>query len=323
MKMKNRNFITLMDFNRAELEGLLELATEMKAGRNNEEHLKNKYIGMLFTVASTRTRISFQVAAHQLGGQAEFYNSSDLQMINQESLVDTASVMGRFLDALIVRLYDMDLYGQGREALMTIAKYAQIPVINALDDKDHPCQVMADLLTLKEKYGADYKKKKIVMAWGYSKRQKSPGVLHSMLVAASLLGMNVTFAHPKGYELDTEYLSFARSASSRSNAKIEFSNDLNEAAQGADVIYVKNWKSLQLSREQDDLLRNEVQHDWCISEDHYKHANPEAYYMDCMPFIRGEQVTAAVADGPRSIIYDQAENRLHMQKAIMTSIIGT
>ena len=169
MKMKNKNFISLMDFNRTDLEGLLVLAAEMKAGRNNEEHLKNKYIGMLFTVPSTRTRISFQVAAHQLGAQAEFYNSSDLQMINQESLVDTASVMGRFLDALIVRMYDMDLYGQGREALMTIAKYAQIPVINALDDKDHPCQVMADLLTLKEKYGADYKKKKIVM---WKKRQE-------------------------------------------------------------------------------------------------------------------------------------------------------
>lgn len=321
MKMKNRNFISLMDFNRADLEGLLGLAADMKAGRNTEQHLKNKYIGMLFTVASTRTRISFQVGAHQLGAHAEFYDSSNLQMINQESLMDTASVMGRFLDALIVRMYDMDLYGQGREALETIAKYAQVPVINALDDKDHPCQVMADLLTLKEKYGADYKKKKIVMAWGYSKRQKSPGVLHSMLVAASLLGMNVTFAHPKGYELDAEYLSFARSASRTSNAKIEFSDNLNEAAEGADVIYVKNWKSLQMSREQDDMLRYEIRHDWCISEDHFKRANSEAYYMDCMPFLRGEQVTAEVADGPRSIIYDQAENRLHMQKAIMASLI--
>ena len=319
--MKNKNFISLMDFDRADLEGLLGLAADMKAGRNTEQHLKNKYIGMLFTVASTRTRISFQVGAHQLGAHAEFYDSTNLQMVNQESLMDTASVMGRFLDALIVRTYNMDFYGQGREALETIAKYAQVPVINALDDKDHPCQVMADLLTLKEKYGTDYKKKKIVMAWGYSKRQKSPGVLHSMLVAASLMGMNVTFAHPKGYELDAEYLSFARSASRASNAKIEFSDNLNDAAEGADVIYVKNWKSLQMSREQDDMLRYEIRHDWCLSEDHFKRANAEAYYMDCMPFLRGEQVTAEVADGPRSIIYDQAENRLHMQKAIMASLI--
>ena len=148
----------------------------------------DKYIGMLFTVPSTRTRISFQVGAHQLGARAEHYNVAELQLSNQESLKDTAAVMGRYLDAIIVRLYDMNNYGWGREGLHTLAEYSRVPIINALDDKDHPCQVMADLLTLKEKFGETYKEKKVVMAWGYTKRQKSLGVPHSLMTAGSLLG---------------------------------------------------------------------------------------------------------------------------------------
>jgi len=319
--LKNRDFIDLMSFSRAELEQLIELAIDIKAGLNRERYLENKNLGMLFTVASTRTRISFQVGARQLGGYAEHYTSADLQLSNRESLMDTAAVMSRYLDAIIVRMYDMNFYGQGREGIKTIAKYADVPVINALDDKGHPCQVMADLLTLKEKYGEEYKKRKIVMAWGYSKRQKSLGVLHSMMTAGALLGMNVRFAYPKGYELDEEYVSFARKAITESGGQLEFSNDLREAAEGADVIYVKNWKSLKMSKDEEEKFKDEIKDDWCVTNEHFRRANSGAYYMDCMPFVRGEQVTAEVADGEHSIIYDQAENRLHMQKAIMAALI--
>lgn len=321
MNIKRRDFINLMDFSRAELEALLDRATSIKSRKDKTKYLKDKYIGMLFSVASTRTRISFQVGAAQLGGHAEHYNAADLQLSNHESPRDTAAVMSRFLDAIIIRLYDMNFYGQGRKMINTIAEHADIPVINALDDKDHPCQVMADLLTLREKYGDEYQKKTVVMAWGYSKRKKSLGVLHSMMTAGALLGMHLRFAHPKGYELDEEYLSFAKSAAKESGATIEFSNDLLEAAEGADVIYVKNWKSLNMSPEEEDSFKSEIKNDWCVTAEHYRRANAGAYYMDCMPFIRGEQVTAEVADGEHSIIYDQAENRLHMQKAIMASII--
>jgi ornithine carbamoyltransferase len=321
MKERKRDFIDLRASDKKELEQLLDLAIEMKSGKNKQQYLKDRYIGLLFTVASTRTRISFQVGAWQLGGFAEHYNAADLQLSNQEELKDTAAVMNRFLDAIVVRMYDMNYYGKGREGLITMAQHADIPIINALDDKDHPCQVMADILTLREKFGEDYKKKKLVMTWGYSKRQKSPGVLHSMLTAGALLGMNVTFAHPKGYELDGEYLAFAEQEAKKSGATIEFVNDLNEACEGADVIYVKSWKALNMAKEDDEKLRYEIRNDWCISNEHFKHANPGAYYMDCMPFIRGEQVTAEVADGPNSIIYDEAENRLHIQKAIMATFI--
>lgn len=321
MNIKNRDLINFMNFSRDDLEGLIDLAERMKCGDDRTKYLQDKQIGMLFGVASTRTRISFQVASSQLGGHAEHYNASDLQLSNRESLGDTAAVMSRYLDAIIVRMYDMNCYGQGREALNTIAQYADIPVISALDDKDHPCQVMADLLTLKEKFGKNYKRKKVVMTWGYSKRQKSLGVLHSMMSAGSILGMNLTFAYPRGFELDEEYISFAMNAAKASGAKIEFSNDLLEASVGADVIYAKNWKSLKMSKEEEEVFKDEIKDDWCVTSEHYKRANPGAYYMDCMPFIRGEQVTGEVADGKQSIIYDQAENRLHIQKAILASIV--
>lgn len=321
LNLKHRDFIDLRDFSRHELESLLSLAMYMKNGGNSQHVLDRKTLGMLFTVASTRTRISFQVGARQMGGHAEYYTAEDLQLSNNESLMDTAAVMSRFLDGLIVRTYNMQAYGKGREDICTLAKHADIPVINALDEQGHPCQVMADLLTIREKFGEDYKQKKIVMAWGYSKRIKSLGVLHSMMTLGSLLGMNVTFAYPEGYDLDPEYVSFARQALQESGGTLEISHNLLEASEGADVIYVKNWKSLQMSKEEEISYKEEIKHDWCVTGEHFRRANSDAVYMDCMPFIRGEQVTTEVADGPQSIIYDQAENRLHMQKAIMAAII--
>ena len=322
MNLTNRDFISLMDFSGAELEGILTLAEDIKNGKKNiSDHLVGKYLGLLFSVASTRTRISFQVGVSQMGGHAEHLNSNDLQLVNHESLIDTAAVMDRYLDGLIIRMYDMTQYGKGREALRLIAEHADIPVINALDDKDHPCQVMGDILTMKEKFGDDYKKKKLVFTWGYSWRQKSPGVPHSMMIASSLLGMNVVFAHPKGFDLDPEYVDFARNAVKQSGGTLEFSNDLMEASEGADVIYVKSWKALNLPAEEDSRIRLEVRDNWCVSDEHFKVANPGALFMNCLPIIREEQATASVIDGDHSVLYDEAENRLHIQKAIMSAVM--
>lgn len=321
MNIKNRDFITLMDFRREELEGIISLAEVYKSNKNENSCLSGKTIGLMFSVASTRTRISFQVAARQLGGFAEHYNTDDLQLINHESLIDTAEVMSRYLSLLVVRMYNMNHYGKGREELDLIAEHASIPVINALDDKEHPCQVMGDILTIKEKFGKNYKDKKLVFTWGYAKRQKSPGVPHSMMIAASILGMNVTFAYPEGFELDSEYTDFAREAMKKSGGTLEFSNDLKEASENADTIYVKSWKSLNMSAEEDMKLRNEIRKDWCVSDEHFKRANPGAVFMNCLPIIRGEQATSDVIDGKHSIIYDEAENRLHIQKAIMSAIL--
>jgi ornithine carbamoyltransferase len=319
--LQDRDFINLMDFTAAELEALLDRALLMKQAGGRRDLLAGRFIGLLFTLPSTRTRISFQAAAHQLGAHAEHCGGADLQIVNQESLVDTAAVMSRYFHALVVRMYDMDAYGEGRRNLLRMAEKAAVPLVNALDDKDHPCQVMSDLLTLRENFGPDYKRRKLLMTWGYSKRLKSPGVLHSMLTAGSLLGIDVRFAHPKGYELDEEYVDFARRAARASGARIEFCNDLREACEGVDAVYVKNWKSLSMPRAQDEQLRASIRDDWCVGVEHMRLANPGAVYMDCMPFIRGEQVTAEVADGEQSIIYGQAENRLHFQKALLASLL--
>jgi len=320
--LKGRDFLGLKDFSSAELEYLLERAVEMKAGRDRERHLEGMGIGMLFTVPSTRTRISFQSAARQLGAQAECYAPQDLQLSNSETLVDTAEVMSRFLDAIVVRTYDMNAYGKGHASLCTMAEHSAVPVINALDDKEHPCQVMADVLTLRERFGASYKQRKVVFTWAYATRQKSPGVTHSILTAASLLGLNLTVAFPPGFEPDEEYLAFSRDAAARSGAHIDFCHDLDAACMGADAIYAKSWKSLASTTDGDRQLRERARDGWCVSQRHFNLANPGAVFMDCMPLIRGDEATAEVVDGPQSIRYDQAENRLHAQKAILASLLA-
>jgi ornithine carbamoyltransferase len=320
--LKGSDFLGLKDFSAEQLSYLLARAAEMKAGRDRARHLDGKGIGMLFTVPSTRTRISFQSAARQLGAQAESYAPQDLQLSNSETLVDTAEVMSRLLDAIVVRTYDMNAYGKGRESLRTMADHSAVPVINALDDKEHPCQVMADLLTLQERFGASWKERKVVFTWAYAKRQKSPGVTHSILAAASLLGLNLTLAFPPGFEPDEEYSAFSRSAAARSGARIEISHDLDAAALGADAIYAKSWKSLASTTEGDRALREKERDRWCVSQRHFERANPGALFMDCMPLIRGDEAAAEVVDGPQSVRYDQAENRLHVQKAILAALLA-
>lgn len=319
--MNKRDFIDLRSFSGQELEQILLDAEAIKSGRKDvTQLLAGKTLGMLFSVASTRTRLSFLAGARQMGGHAEYLNASDLQLKNRESLTDTARVMDRYLDGLIVRMYDMSSYGSGRAALETIAANTSFPVINALDDKDHPCQVMSDVLTMKEQLGPDFRKKKVVLTWGFAQRQKSPGVTHSMMSAASLLGMNLVVAFPEGFEPDAAYVDFAKTQAALSGGQLSFSHNMMEASEGADVIYVKSWKALNIGDDEELKLRNSVRADWCLSSEHFEVANPDAVYMDCLPSIRGEEVTAEVKDGPRSIIFDEAGNRLHMQKAIMNFV---
>lgn len=314
--------ISLMEYSNEELECLLQLAIDIKMGKiDTSRLLQNKTIGLLFNVPSTRTRISFQAAARQLGGHAEYLNASDLQLANKESLKDTAAVMSRYLDAIIVRMYNMNEYGEGRRRLDALAEYADIPIINALDEKDHPCQVIADVLTLKEKFGESYKQKKIVFTWGYSERRKSLGVPHSFMTAASILGMNLVIAHPPGFELESSYVDFANQQLCSSGGTLTFSHDLKEASEDASVIYMKNWASLNFNFDEEKRVKENIRSQWCVSEQHFKRANDEAYYMDCLPTIRGEGVTSEVIDGQHSIVYDQAENRLHAQKAILTQLL--
>jgi ornithine carbamoyltransferase len=315
-----KNFIDIRDFDCKQINELLDLAKEIKGGRDTRRPLKDRCLGLLFSTASTRTRVSFHVGIRQLGGSGEYFNMKDMQLSNHESIVDTAEVLGRYLDGLIVRNYDMNNYGAGRAALLQLAQHSGLPTINALDDKDHPCQALADLMTLKEKFGERLRDRKVVLTWAYADRQKSPGVPHSLLSLASILGLNFTVAYPEGFDLDPEYTDFARRNSHGSGATIEFSNDLTSACRGADVIYAKSWKSLTVSSERDLELRNRYRPDWMVQRKHFDAANKGAYFMNCMPLVRGQQASADVVDAECSIIYDQAENRLHAQKAILCKV---
>lgn len=313
------NFIDLRNYNKETLENILNRAGAIKTGSLDAQGaLKNKNIGLLFASASTRTRVSFEVGINRMGGNPIYLRTADLQLSNHESFKDTASVLGRYLDGIVIRMYDMEKYGWGRATQEIFAKYAGIPVINGLDDQDHPCQVMADLLTLKEKFNNNITDKKILFTWAFAERQKSPGVPHSMLTAASTLGMDITFAYPEGFELDERYVQSAKVAMAVSGGKLSFSNNLMEASQGADVIYAKSWKALSKTKEEDKALRGQYRDTWRISDKHFLEANRNALFMNCLPIIRGEQATKEVIDRPDSILYDEAENRLYAQQGVLS-----
>lgn len=322
--LKGRHFVTLMDYTGEEIETILDVAFDLKRqnamGQSHDNLLKNKTLGMIFAQPSTRTRVSFETGMTQLGGHAQYYSEDNMQRKNNETWDDTGKVLSRYLDALMVRLYDLERYGMARDIMNEIAASCDIPVINGLDDKEHPCQCMGDLMVIKEKLGENWKHKKIVMSWAYSDRVKSPGVPQAMLIACALLGADLTVAHPKGYELDAEYVAFADKAAAISGAKIEVVNDIYEACKDADVIYAKSWGSCTMQKEEDKAYRKQFEEDWRIDLKHFEMAKPTAVYMHPLPAARGEEVTDAVIDGPMSIVYDQAENRLHAQKAVLALI---
>ena len=323
-KMRGKDFVTLMDYNREELETILETAFDFKkmlARGQAHEVLKGKSLGMLFTQPSTRTRISFETGMTHLGGHAQYYTQEAMQLKNKETWEDTGRIISRYIDGLMVRIYDLERYGMAREIMDTIAESATIPVINGLDDKEHPCQAMGDIMTLIEKLGQDWRRKRFVMSWAYSERIKSPGVPQALIVAASLLGMDLTLSHPEHYALDPEYVAFAQQSYKKSGGTLEVTTDIFDACKGADVIYAKGWGSQSLSREEDQNYRKKFKKDWCISTSHFELANEVSYYMHPLPAARGQEVTDEVIDGSMSIVYDQGENRLHVQKAILSLLL--
>ena len=319
-QLRGRDFISLMDYSREELETILDVSLDLKrklAMGEEYDLLKNKTLAMVFANPSTRTRTSFEAAMTQLGGHAQFHTPEVMQIAHHETWIDTAKVLDRYVEGIMIRMYGLEKYGMARDILNAIADAAEIPVFNALDDKEHPFQIMADLMTMMEKLGPNWREKKIVMSWAYSERVKSAGVPQTMAVAASLLGMNLTLAYPKKYDVDPDYMAFANKAAEQSGAKINIVNDVYEASKDADVIYAKSWGSFLMSPEEDQEYRKQFKDDWCISKKHFDLASKQAAFMHCLPADRNREVTDEIIDGPMSVVYDQAENRLHTEKAIL------
>jgi ornithine carbamoyltransferase len=304
MPRTKRDFLRLTDLDRSGLLELVERAAEWKLlGKKGPRPLEGRTVGLVFEKASTRTRVSFEVAAYQLGGNAIFLSPRDTQLGRGEPIRDTARVLSRYLDALVVRTF-------GHDKLEEIARFADVPVVNALTDASHPCQVVADLLTVAERFGADaIGQPGLRVAWVGD----GNNMANSWLEACSLLGFELLLACPAGYDPDAALV--ARCAG---RARVVRSPD--EAAAGAHVVNTDVWASMGQEAEQ---ARREKDFAGFIVDDRLMaRARPDAIALHCLPAHRGEEISEAVLEGPRSAVFDQAENRLHAQKALLESLLG-
>ncbi len=297
----------MLDLDAADFSRLLDRAAELKRMRKKgliEQPLVGKTLGLIFEKASTRTRISFEAAMAQLGGASMFINVKDTQMSRNEPVSDTARILSRYLDALALRMYSQDM-------LEAFADAADIPVINALTDAYHPCQVLSDLMTVIEFKGG-YAGLKI--AWVGD----GNNMAHSWINAASVLGLQLVLACPDNYGPHTDILDRAVKGGA---GKITVTSDPLEAVTDADVINTDVWASMGQEAEQDERLK--VFKKFTVDTDMLTHAKKDAIVMHCLPAHRGEEITEEVLEGPQSVVWEQAENKLHIHKAILEAFINT
>jgi ornithine carbamoyltransferase len=304
MASGKRDFLRITDLDRSGLLELIERAAEWKLlGRQGPKRLAGMTVGLVFEKASTRTRVSFEVAAAQLGGGSVFLSPRDTQLGRGEPIQDTARVLARYLDALVVRTFE-------HEKILTIARHARVPVINALTDASHPCQVLADLLTVSERFGADaIQKPGLRVAW----IGDGNNMANSWLEACALLGFELALACPAGYDPDAALLA-------RCGGRARVVRRPEEAAVGAHVLNTDVWASMGQEAEQAQRERDFA--GFIVDDALVARARPDAIVLHCLPAHRGEEISEAVLEGPRSAVFDQAENRLHVQKALLESLLA-
>ena len=293
---------------KSEMEALLALASDLKdKQRRGIPHplLQGKTLGLLFQKPSTRTRVSFEAGMNQLGGHALVLPMADIQLSRGESIADTARVLSRYLDGIVIRTYD-------HATVEEWAREATMPVINGLTDLSHPCQALSDLLTIQEKKG---RLKGIKIAYVGD----GNNVANSLIEAAAKMGMTIALGCPSGYQPDQHVVDLARVEATKTGAVIELGHDPHVAVKEADVIYADVW--ISMGREREQARRLKVLSPYQVNSRLVGKAKPHAIVMHCLPAHRGEEITAEVLDGPQSVIIDQAENRLHMQKAILTKLL--
>ena len=308
--MALRHLISIHDLTAAEVAGLFRLSAEVKAEPAKfHNHLHRKTLGMIFEKSSTRTRVSFEVGMAQMGGHALFLSSRDIQLGRGEPISDTAKVLSRYLDGIMARTF-------AHQTVTDLAKYGSIPVINGLTDELHPCQSLCDYFTLTEVFGGLDKLRGRKLTYVGD----GNNMAHSLMFGASKVGMDVAIASPKGYEVQSKYLELARQDAAAAGTQVIVTNDPREAVAGASAVYTDVWASMGQEQEAQERLR--AFQGWTVDSALMAHARPEAVFLHCLPAHRGEEVTAEVADGPQSRIYDEAENRLHIQKAILLWLMG-
>ncbi|TEB07995.1 Ornithine carbamoyltransferase [Pelotomaculum schinkii] len=308
MNMKGRDFLNLQDYTPGEIGALLELAEELKEKqKSNVPHpyLQGKTLGMIFQKSSTRTRVSFEVAMYQLGGRPLFLNAGDLQLNRGESIADTARTLSRYLDGIMIRTYS-------HADVEELAKYAAIPVINGLTDLNHPCQIMADLMTVKEHKGQLAGLKLAYVGDGNN-------ICHSLLFGCAKVGMSISVASPKDYWPQEQIVNQARQDALSAGAAVRITTDPVEAVSGADVVVTDVWASM--GQEVEKAERVAVFAPYQVNRKLVAHAKPDYIFLHCLPAHRGEEVVEEVIDGSHSVVWDEAENRLHVQKAVLAALL--
>jgi ornithine carbamoyltransferase len=305
-----RHFLDIADFDRATLHGIIAASRTMKSARTDlprgavepDRPLAGRMLALIFEKPSTRTRVSFDVAMHQLGGTAITLSAAEMQLGRGETIADTARVLSRYVDGIMIRTF-------GHDKLLELARHATVPVINGLTDASHPCQVMADLMTLEEARG-DLSRQ--VVAWSGD----SVNVTTSWVEAAARFGFELRIASPKPLQPSAEVVAWAR----RENARVIVTEDPAEAVRGADCVVTDTWTSMNVT---DSGNRHNLLRPYQVNAKLMAEAKPDALFMHCLPAHRGEEVTDEVIDGPNSVVFDEAENRLHIQKGILAWCMGS
>ncbi|MEO6863978.1 MAG: ornithine carbamoyltransferase [Gemmatimonadaceae bacterium] len=301
MTKEHRDFLAIPDFSSAELEALFGLAESMRTGVYDKKPLAGQSLAMIFMKASTRTRVSFEVGTYQLGGHALFLSPRDVQLGRGEPIADTAKVLSRYVNGIMIRTFS-------HADVEELAREASVPVINGLTDLLHPCQILADILTIRQQIGGITGRK---VAW----IGDGNNMANSWINAAHVLGFELSLACPDGYDPDSAILARARG---RSNVTVV--RDPGVAVRGADVVTTDVWASM--GQEEEQAVRERAFRGFCVDGALMSRASKGAIFLHCLPAHRGEEVTADVIDGPQSRVWDEAENRLHIQKAIMAVLMG-
>lgn len=302
-----RDYVNENDWAPAQIEAVLDLAARVK--RDPQAHrtaLSGKTLAMIFEKSSTRTRVSFEAGMFQLGGAGMFLSSRDLQLGRGEPISDTARVLSRYVDAIMARVF-------AQATVDGLAKHATIPVVNGLSDLLHPCQALADFQTVRERFGS---------ARGFPLCYVGDGnnVAHSLLVTGAKLGARVTVVTPEGFRPEAEVVGWAEEAAAQTGGAVRVTTSLEEGLAGARAVYTDVWASM--GQEDEAAARVKAFEGYAVTERVFALASSDAIFLHCLPAHRGEEVEAAVIDGPRSAVFDQAENRLHAQKALLLTLLG-
>lgn len=308
MSLKGRDFLTLKDFTRQEIEELVQLGIDLKAKQKAgipTPILEGKTLGMIFQKSSTRTRVSFEVGMYQLGGSALFLSTNDLQIGRGEPIKDTARVLSRYLDGIMIRTYS-------HADVEELAEYADIPVINGLTDDYHPTQIIADLITIQEHKGQ-------LAGIKFAYVGDGNNMTHSLMIGCAKVGMDVTVACPDGYMPNPDIVALAQSYAAESGGSVTVMHDPKEAVADVDVVYTDTWASMGQEAEKE--VRKKAFAGYQVDDAMMALAKPDAIFMHCLPAYRGMEVTDEVMESAQSVVFDEAENRLHAHKAIMAAVM--